>query len=78
MKDNGSYRVNLQKKPDHIWNLDETYLCFDPSQTKGVVGKGQKAHQNIQGCGKQDVTILTTCSISGRCLAPLIIYQGLQ
>ena len=68
--------LNLQKKPDYIWNLDETYLCFDPSQTRGVVSKGQKAHRNIQGRRKQNITILATCSASGRCLALLTIYQG--
>ena len=68
--------LNIGDKPLHIYNLDETYLCSDPVRLKCVAGKGQKAHRNVQGSGKDNTSILACCSASGKLLSPLIIFPG--
>lgn len=56
--------------------MDETYICSNPVRLKCVAGKGQKAHQNVQGSGKDNTSILACCSADGKVLPPLIIFTG--
>lgn len=66
----------LHDKPQNIWNLDETYFSLDPARVKGVSAVGQKVHRNIEGSGKENMTVMACISASGACRPPLVIYQG--
>ena len=68
--------LELNDKPDSIWNLDESGFCHDPSKTKGLMNSSQNAFRVIMGSGKLNTTILACCSASGRILPPLIIFKA--
>lgn len=68
--------LKIEDKPTHIWNLDETSLCSDPSRVKLVSGVGQKAHRIQEGSGRENTTILGCCNAAGKVLPPLIVFQG--
>lgn len=57
--------LNLQNKPKHIWNLDESGFSSDPRNVKGVTSKGQKVHRTIMGSGKDNTTVMACCSAAG-------------
>lgn len=67
---------DLNLTSSQIWNVDETFLPMDPSRIKGIAAKGQKVHRNIEGSGKENVTVMGCISASGCSLPPLIIFQG--
>nr|CAH7744755.1 unnamed protein product [Callosobruchus chinensis] len=69
-------KLGLQDKPNHIFNLDETCFTFDPSRTKAVGAKGEKFHRNIQGSGKENITVLGNVSADGQLLPPLFVFQA--
>lgn len=47
-------RLNLFGKPNHILNLDESFVPMDPTRVKGVTRNGQSTHRNVMGSGKQN------------------------
>lgn len=69
-------RLNLKGKPNQVWNLDESFVPSDPARVKCVTGKGQIAHRNIMGSGKDNTSFLACCSAAGALIAPLFIFQG--
>lgn len=69
-------KLDLQDKPDNIYNLDETYFSFDPSRIKAVGVKGEKFHRNIQGSGRENITVLACVSAGGNLLPPLFVFQA--
>lgn len=69
-------RLDLHDKPSHIWNLDESFLPSDPTRMLCVTGKGQSAHRNIMGSGKDNTSFLACCSAAGKLMPPLIIFEG--
>lgn len=68
--------LNLNDKPELIWNLDETSLSIDPRKTKVVGQKGQPSTRTTSTSGRENVTILATVSASGKKAAPLIIFKA--
>lgn len=46
--------LQLEDKPSHIYNLDET---SDPSRIKMVSGIGQKAHRVQEGTGRENTSV---------------------
>lgn len=67
---------DLFEKPGSIWNLDETSLSLDPTKTK-VVGKINKpCSRTTCGTGKENITVLTTVSATGKKNSPLIVFKG--
>lgn len=66
--------LQLEDKPSHIWNLDESGFNHDPSKVKGVMGTHVNPYRVIMGSGKLNTTILATAA--GRMLPPLIIMKG--
>lgn len=59
-----------------IWNCDESGFPHDPKNCRVVSVKGKTAFKVTCGAGRQNTTVLATCSASGEALAPLIIFQG--
>lgn len=68
--------LKLDDKPSHIYNLDETSFCADPSRVKLLSGVGQKAHRTQEGSGRENTTVLACCNAAGKVMPPLIIFQG--
>lgn len=68
--------LNLYDKPDLIWNMDETSLSIDPSKTKVVGAKGLPSTRITSTSGRENVTILSTVSASGKKAPPLIIFKA--
>lgn len=62
--------LDLNDKPSHIWNLDETAFNFDPSRGRAVGEKGKLLHRNIQGSGRENTTVMACASAAGRLLSP--------
>lgn len=54
--------LNLENKPDRIWNLDETSFCLDPSKTKCVGAKGVACTRTTFGSGRENTSVLMACS----------------
>ncbi|XP_029348308.1 jerky protein-like [Acyrthosiphon pisum] len=68
--------LNLENKPDRIWNLDETSFCLDPSKTKCVGAKGVACTRTTFGSGRENTSVLMACSAAGDKGPPLIIFKG--
>lgn len=68
--------LNLFEKPSHIWNLDETSVCTDPSKTKVVGEKGKSCSRTIGGSGKENITCLVAVNAAGGKAPPLVIFKG--
>lgn len=70
--------LNLQGKPDMIFNCDETSFCSDPNKTKVVGAVGAKSTRIISSAGRENTSVLICCSASGKKLMPLCIFKGLN
>ena len=70
--------LGLENKPDQIWNLDETSFCVDPKKTKIVGAIGTAATRTISTPGRENTTVLVSCSAAGSKGIPLIIFKGLH
>ena len=57
-------RLEITDRPCCFWNLDETNLCHEPSRTKVIAPKGQKASRVTATSGRENTTVLA--AISGR------------
>nr|XP_026483579.1 uncharacterized protein LOC113391735 [Vanessa tameamea] len=68
--------LNLFQSPHLIWNMDETSLSLDPTKTKVVGAINKPCSRTTCGTGKENTTILTTVSASGKKLSPLIVFKG--
>lgn len=62
--------------PKQIWNCDESGFPTDPSKYKVVAPIGKAGWKTTCGAGRENITVLATCSASGRALDPLILFSG--
>jgi hypothetical protein len=70
-------RLNLENKPGHIINIDETCCVTDPSRGKVVAGIGQgHLHRNVSGAGRESYTVVGCVSADGSSQPPLIIFPA--
>ncbi|KAB0798301.1 hypothetical protein PPYR_09294 [Photinus pyralis] len=60
--------LDLNDKPNQIWNLDELGFCLDPSKTKVVGKKGVASSRTTGGVGRENNT--------GGKAPPIIIFKG--
>lgn len=58
-------QLNILDKPEHIWNLDETSFCADPSKTKVVGGVGIPSTRTTSGPDRDNTTVLCACNAAG-------------
>lgn len=68
--------LDLQDKPHQIFNLDETSLCNDPSNTKVVSKKNQAVFRHTHGSGRSNTSILFCVAASGAKMPPFILYKA--
>lgn len=69
-------RLNLESRPDCIWNVDETSLYHDPSKTKVIGPTGQKLSRITATSGRESTTVMAAISAYGDLLPPLIVFKG--
>ena len=70
--------LELENRPDLIWNVDESGLISEPKECRAVSQKGKKTLQISTGLDRDSTIVLTTVSANGTILPPLIIFQGKQ
>lgn len=63
--------------PDHVINMDETHLVFNPSPKKVLAKRGEKAKIYLQTDDKEGVTLLCAVTMHGRKCTPWVIAKGL-
>ena len=68
--------LNIEKRPECIWNLDESGFPMDPNNTETVSLRGQKVVKVMAGTGRENITVLAACNASGESMPPLIIYSS--
>ena len=60
-----------------LWNCDETAFCTSATSRKLLCKRGAKAlHEVGSGSGREHITVHVSCSASGECLPPFILYKG--
>lgn len=69
-------QLGLLDKPSQIFNLDETSLCSDPSNTKVVSEKNKSVFRHTHGTGRSNTSILFCISANGEKLPPFILYHA--
>ena len=69
-------RLEIQDKPECIWNLDESGFPHDPSKCKHIGPVGAKSIQVTCGANRENTTVLAVCCGDGRSLDPLFIFNG--
>ena len=73
-----NWKFCSKKRPDLIWNTDESGALHEPKKCKAESLTGQSTLQIIIGSHRGNATILMAVSNSGETLPPLIIFQGKQ
>ena len=63
-------------KREQIWNCDKSGFPTDPNKCKVVAPIGMPGYKTTPGAGRENHTVLATCSTAGRALDPLILFQG--
>ena len=76
MLESEARRLEITDRPCCFWNLDETNLCHEPSRTKVIAPKGQKASRVTATSGRENTTVLDAISAEGEKLPPFIIFKG--
>lgn len=68
--------LNLEGRPDLIYNCDETSFCHDPSKTKIVGAINKRSVRMTGGSGRENTTVLVSCSASGAKIPLLCVFKG--
>jgi len=69
-------RLQLQDKPSHIYNLDETSFPLHSSKTHSLGIIGQKTIRVTASSGRKNITVLATICVDGTALPPCIVFKG--
>jgi hypothetical protein len=68
--------LKLEKRPDCIYNCDESGFRSDPTTTKVVTARGLPAKRVTGGNARKTTTVLACVSADGNKLPPLILHKG--
>ncbi|KAL8593856.1 hypothetical protein ACOMHN_018068 [Nucella lapillus] len=66
----------LNVKPQHIWNCDETGLQFQHRPSKIMAAKGARMVSARAANDKQSLTIMATISAAGEAMPPMLVAKG--
>jgi hypothetical protein len=69
-------RMKISDKPSHIFNLDETSFCIDPTRGKVVAEVNSHVHRISSGTGRQNFSVMACICADGTYQPPLIIFTG--
>ena len=68
--------LDLTDKPSHIWNLEESSFCSDPTKTKIVGQIGFPCTRTTSGPGRENTSVLLACSAAGDKGTALVVFKG--
>lgn len=68
--------LQLQDKPGHIYNLDETSFPLHSTKTHTLGVIGQQTVRVTASSGRQNITVLATICADGSALPPCIVFKG--
>lgn len=68
--------LNLEDKPNQIWNLDESSLSIDPSKSRIVGERGESSSRVISTSGRENTTFVLAANAAGGRAPPLIIFKA--
>lgn len=68
--------LNLQNKPESIYNCDESGFKSDPTTTKVVTVKGASAKRVTGGNARKTTTVLACVNANGDKMPPMILHKG--
>ena len=66
---------DLMKKPNCIFNMDETGVAMEPDQPKGIFLKGERRPMMLSSGLKGQFTVVGCVSAAGFCLPPFVIID---
>jgi hypothetical protein len=69
-------RLEISDKPSHIFNLDETSFCVDPTRGKVVAEVNSHVHRINSGTGRQNFSVMACICADGTYQPPLVIFTG--
>ena len=69
-------KLNLDHKPECIWNCDETGLQFSPDSSKVLAEKGDRTVFSRCSPSKESVTTLVCINAAGQAMPPLCVVKG--
>lgn len=69
-------KLHITKRPECLFNVDETNLYTDPKQTRVVAPRGEKASRITSTSGREALTVMAGISANGEALPPLIVFKG--
>ena len=61
-----------------IWNCDETGFPTDAGQCKVIAPRGKQPNKRTSGAGRENISVLATCSASGKALDSFIIFSAVN
>ena len=70
------YKLELQDKPEQIWNYDEKCQRFVHRPGKIAAAVGQNV-DTVVSENRESFTIVLVCNAAGTLLLPLLIVKGL-
>lgn len=69
-------KLQLQDKPQQIWNCDETGLQFSPNAAKVIAPKGVRSLVARCSPSKEIITTLVCVNAAGTAMPPLCVVKG--
>ena len=70
--------MEIENRPDLLWNCDETGMPHEPRQFKVISEQGVKTLQVVPGSDRDNTTVLAAGSATGKVLPRLIVHSGKQ
>ena len=61
-----------------IWNCEETGFPANTGQCEVIAARGKQPNKLTSGAGRENISVLATCSASGKFLDPFIIFSGVN
>ena len=71
-------KLKIENRLECVWNIDETNLFIDPSRSKVVATRGQKASRTTATSGREATTVMAGISAAGEKLPTMIIFKGVN
>ena len=61
-----------------VWNCDETGFPTDVGQYKVIAPMGKQPNKLTSGAGRENISVLATCSASGKALDQFVMFSGIN
>ena len=68
--------LNINDRPECVWNIDESNLFLEAQRSKVIAPKGKKASRTTATSGREAVTVMAGISADQTVLPPFIVFKG--